>query len=363
MFSNADCRNFIIHFSGMSSSNPFFLSDKLFYAALKRFFSLSQNCLFLANQGNQEFIYFNEHFSKLFPATIDFDTSIEFSHLFSIVHNDDKHLLEKLLYSSVDPNSMNPDGENIRFFCKNEVSKVFNLRCTILQDVVTEKLIMGILTDVTDLLWFEQQQKKNDKTFRELSFITSHELRHEYAKIQSIIQMLDYSVLSDVERNEMLAASKQSIQIINSTIFKINHKLSFNQKDGYFDFYKRSNQYKTIILIDDDTLTNLINKRFIQMISPSVKVIVFTDIAAAASFLKSMNPSVDALILLDVNFPFSSGWDFLAQYHQFQIQSKVIVLSSSIDTFDRDKARKYPMVIDYITKPLSLEMVKEILQA
>ena len=232
---------------------------------------------------------------------------------------------------------MNPEGENIRFFCKNEVSKVFNLRCTILQDVLTEKLIMGILTDVTDLLWFEQQQKKNDKTFRELSFITSHELRHEYAKIQSIIQMLDYSVLSEVERNEMLAASKQSIQIINSTIFKINHKLSFNQKDGYFDFYKRNNQYKTIILIDDDSLTNLINKRFIQMISPSVKVIVFTDIAAAASFLKNMNPSVEALILLDVNFPFSSGWEFLAQYHQFQIQSKVIVLSSSIDTYDEKK--------------------------
>jgi hypothetical protein len=71
---------------------------------------------------------------------------------------------------------MNPDGENIRFFCKNEVSKVFNLRCTILQDVVTEILIMGVLIDVTDLLWFEQQQKKNDKTFRELSFIPSHEL-------------------------------------------------------------------------------------------------------------------------------------------------------------------------------------------
>ncbi len=88
---------------------------------------------------------------------MDFDTSIEFSHLFSIVHNHDKHLLEKLLYSSVSPNSMNPDGENIRFFCKNEVFKVFNFCCTILQDVVTDILIMGVLIDVTDLLWFEQQ--------------------------------------------------------------------------------------------------------------------------------------------------------------------------------------------------------------
>jgi signal transduction histidine kinase len=94
------------------------------------------------------------------------------------------------------------------------------LRCTKLADTADEYSITGILTDVTDILWFEQQQKKNDKTFRELSFITSHELRHEYAKIQSIIQMIDDVNISEKERNEMIAASRHSIQVINSTILK-----------------------------------------------------------------------------------------------------------------------------------------------
>lgn len=347
----------------MSTENRLFLNEKQAFNALKRFFALSQNALFLANQINQQFTYFNEHFAQFFPENIPINQSIAFEKLYAIAHEDDRHLLHKLLASTIDQNSVNEDGENIRFFCKKGVCRVFNLRCTKLAHVADDYSITGILTDVTDILWFEQQQKKNDKTFRELSFITSHELRHEYAKIQSIIQMIDNVHISEKERNEMIAASRHSIQVINSTIFKINHKLSFNQTDGYFDFYKKNHQYKKIVLIDDDSLTNIINKRIIQLVNTTIEVVVFTDIEAAELFLKTSDQSGDYLILLDVNFPFSSGWEFLESYQQFLIQSKVIVLSSSIDTYDRDKARKYPMVVDYITKPLSLEMVKEMLCA
>lgn len=347
----------------MNTENRFFLNEKQAFYALKRFFALSQNALFLANQSNQVFTFFNDHFAQFFPDTIPTNQSIAFEKLYAIVHEDDRHLLQKLLASSVDQHMVNVDGENIRFFCKKGICRVFNLRCTKLADAADDYSITGILTDVTDILWFEQQQKKNDKTFRELSFITSHELRHEYAKIQSIIQMIDDVNISEKERNEMIAASRHSIQVINSTIFKINHKLSFNQTDGYFDFYKKNHQYKKIVLIDDDSLTNIINKRIIQMVNTTIEVVVFTDIEAAEIFLKTADQSGDYLILLDVNFPFSSGWEFLENYQQFHIQSKVIVLSSSIDTYDRDKARKYSMVVDYITKPLSLEMVKEMLYA
>jgi len=345
----------------MSIENRLFLDEKQAFSALKRFFALSQNALFLANQVNRQFTFYNEHFAHFFPEKFQLNQHISFDNLFAIAHEDDRHLLHKLLASTIDQNSLNEDGENIRFFSKKGVCRVFNLRCTKLPNIADDYSITGILTDVTDILWFEQQQKKSDKTFRELSFITSHELRHEYAKIQSIIQMLDNVQISEKERNEMIAASRHSIQVINSTIFKINHKLSFNQTDGYFDFYKKNHQYKKIILIDDDVLTKVINKLIIKKVNNAIEVVVFTDIDAAETFLKTADQSGEFLILLDVNFPLRSGWEFLENYRQFHIQSKVIVLSSSIDTYDRDRARNYPMVVDYITKPLSLEMVKEML--
>lgn len=327
--------------------------------ALKSFFMLSQNALFLASQQKQEFLFYNRHFQALFSVDASAETIISFDLLFQMAHEDDRHLLEKLL-TSPDPMFFNPEGENIRFVTKHLTSKVYNVRCGKMKLDNNVNYVTGIMTDMSDILWFEHQQKKNDKTFRELSFITSHELRHEYAKIQSIVQMLDNPEINFKERNDMISAARKSIQVINSTIFKINHKLSFNQTDGYFNFYKRNQQYKKVVLIDDDALTNIINKRIIQMVDPNMEVIVFDTISSAEIFLQANDHSGDFLILLDVNFPFSSGWDFLLHYQHYTVNSKVIVLSSSIDTYDRDKSREFPTVVDYITKPLSLEMVKEI---
>ena len=328
--------------------------------ALKSFFSLSQHALFLANQENREFFFYNSHFELLFSDYESEEQAIPFDLLYEMAFEDDRHLLEKLL-TSTDPILFNPEGENIRFTTKQQTSKVYNVRCGKMILDQNVQCVTGIMTDMSDILWFEHQQKKNDKTFRELSFITSHELRHEYAKIQSIVQMLDNPQINLKERNDMIGAARKSIQVINSTIFKINHKLSFNQTDGYFNFYKRNQQYKKVILIDDDAFTNIINKRIIQMADPNMEVMVFDTISSAENFLQANDHSGDLLILLDVNFPFSSGWDFLMHYQHYTINSKVIVLSSSIDTYDRDKAREFPMVVDYITKPLSLEMVREIL--
>jgi len=344
----------------MDNSNVFAAQPGCVFEALKSFFSLSQNALFIANQQKREFLYFNHHFEFLFTDHLSGTTTISFDQLFELAYVDDRHLLEKLLTSS-DPIIFNPEGENIRFVSKQNANKVYNVRCGKLIMENNIECISGIMTDMSDILWFEHQQKKNDKTFRELSFITSHELRHEYAKIQSIVQMLDNPEINLKERNEMISAARKSIQVINSTIFKINHKLSFNQTDGYFNFYKRNQQYKKVILIDDDAFTNIINKRIIEMVYSSMEVLVFDTISSAEAYLQINDNSGDFLILLDVNFPFSSGWEFLLNYQRYSVNSKVIVLSSSIDTYDRDKAREFPMVVDYITKPLSLEMVKEIL--
>jgi len=110
-------------------------------------------------------------------------------------------------------------------------------------------------------------KQRSINTLKELSFITSHELRHEYAKIQSIIQLIDNQFIDDKERQLLLIEAKQSIQIINSTIFKINHKLSFNQNDSFFENSGQVAKYKKVLLIDDDALTNMLNKKSFRWLS------------------------------------------------------------------------------------------------
>ena len=192
----------------------------------------------------------------------------------------------------------------------------------------------------------------------ELSFITSHEMRHEYAKIQSIVNLMDNRFISDTERIDLIAEAKKSIQLINTSIFKMNHKLSFNQHDEYYDINKTPVQYTHIIFIDDDVLTNVLNKKIVEAYMPDMPVEVFIDIEDALSEIREKTNLKQTLIFLDINFPGRGGWEFLDEYVRFSDASNVIVLSSSIDNRDREKARSYNVVIDYITKPLSFDFIK-----
>jgi response regulator RpfG family c-di-GMP phosphodiesterase len=119
--------------------------------------------------------------------------------------------------------------------------------------------------------------------------------------------------------------------------------------------------YSRVVLIDDDSLTNMLNKKIIQSINTSIPIFTFLHVDEALDFLKETDQKGDALIFLDINFPQKNGWDFLDDYRHFKICSTVIMLSSSIDKNDKQKSKEYTMVIDYVSKPLSFEYVESVL--
>jgi CheY-like chemotaxis protein len=68
------------------------------------------------------------------------------------------------------------------------------------------------------------------------------------------------------------------------------------------------------------------------------------------------------LIFLDLNMPVMGGWEFLdifntIDYSEFS-SIKVVVLSSTIDPEDLEKAKSYPMVIDFLSKPITISMLE-----
>jgi CheY-like chemotaxis protein len=85
--------------------------------------------------------------------------------------------------------------------------------------------------------------------------------------------------------------------------------------------------------------------------------------------LKQTNSNSDLkkqpqLIFLDLNMPVMGGWEFLdsfstSDYSDYN-STKVIILSSTIDPEDLEKSKKYPMVIDFLSKPISKEMLEYI---
>lgn len=83
----------------------------------------------------------------------------------------------------------------------------------------------------------------------------------------------------------------------------------------------------------------------------------------ALARLANISPDEKTLILLDINMPVMNGWDFLNQYlekNQHR-KDKIIMLSSSIDFQDQQKAKKYDCVEGFIEKPLTPDKFKNLL--
>ncbi|MFN4152436.1 MAG: response regulator, partial [Candidatus Sericytochromatia bacterium] len=87
---------------------------------------------------------------------------------------------------------------------------------------------------------------------------------------------------------------------------------------------------KKIIVIDDDPVINFICKKFIQHLAPEIEVIGFTNPIEAFNYLKKYNKKENFPILLDLNMPEMSGWEFLDKCNKNNFVYEFFILSSSI---------------------------------
>lgn len=127
---------------------------------------------------------------------------------------------------------------------------------------------------------------------------------------------------------------------------------------------------ETVLCIDDDPITLMLCKMVITKASFSKEIATAKNGEEALKYFNTLNQTnsdyelkkYPQLIFLDLNMPVMGGWDFLdsfstAEYSDFN-ETKVIILSSTIDPEDLEKSKKYSMVIDFLSKPISKEMLE-----
>ena len=128
-----------------------------------------------------------------------------------------------------------------------------------------------------------------------------------------------------------------------------------------------------ILCVDDDAITLMLCKKVIERVAFANEVLTAKNGEVAINYFNELAPKYQIdqnvtypkLIFLDLNMPIMNGWEFLDNYLQNSYQdlfpeAKVIVLSSTIDPQDVLKAKSYPMVIDFLSKPITKEMLENL---
>lgn len=123
-----------------------------------------------------------------------------------------------------------------------------------------------------------------------------------------------------------------------------------------------------IAVVDDDSVYQFTASRTLQATHLANQILQFTNGKEALAFLKNGSAdgrSLPDIIFLDINMPITDGWAFLEEFHQLKAklekEIKIYMVSSSIDPRDRNRARNYPEVTDYMEKPISMSKFSEVL--
>lgn len=122
-----------------------------------------------------------------------------------------------------------------------------------------------------------------------------------------------------------------------------------------------------LLVIDDDDINIFIIKKIVEKTGYNIEMSAKSNGKQAVDYLSdliSTNQTLPDLILIDINMPVMNGWEFVEAYQTMGITKTVdlYILSSSVYENDIEKTKSYKIVKGFISKPLSMERLVELIK-
>jgi len=153
---------------------------------------------------------------------------------------------------------------------------------------------------------------------------------------------------------------------------KYGLSLSWEKEPNLFLQYQKikgqdmKRKLNCILLVDDDPDDNMFHQIILEEMDIVDKIEIAINGVEAISYLKKEGQAPPDVIFLDINMPKMNGWEFLEQYKHLDTKQKarvvIVILTTSANPDDLKKAKQIQEVTGFETKPLSKEMMTELLK-
>ncbi|MGF7081481.1 response regulator [Mucilaginibacter sp. UYCu711] len=127
---------------------------------------------------------------------------------------------------------------------------------------------------------------------------------------------------------------------------------------------KKNKPYQNCLLIDDNFLDNFITTKMIEHTKFADNFVVSKFAEDALTMLRDKFIAPD-LVFVDIMMRGMNGFEFIEEYKKIGIdrkQTKIFILSSSVDPEDLKRAKDDPDITGFIHKNLTPEKLLEIME-
>ena len=123
-------------------------------------------------------------------------------------------------------------------------------------------------------------------------------------------------------------------------------------------------QNRVVGLVDDEEVFHWLMEKYVNKLDVKCSFLSFFNGEEVFKYLQSSPQVMPNILLLDLNMPICSGWKFLENYESISTENDIdiYILSSSIDPEDKIRANKFPIVREFVSKPISNDFLKRALQ-
>ena len=127
-----------------------------------------------------------------------------------------------------------------------------------------------------------------------------------------------------------------------------------------------STKLKSVLLLDDNLATNFFHKKILEKSNSAELILEFRSGINALKYLSQEGIQQPELIMVDINMPIMSAWEFLEKYNSIAKESKtstkVVLLSTSLSPADKEKADAIPLIKEVLLKPLTKESIERVVE-
>lgn len=121
-----------------------------------------------------------------------------------------------------------------------------------------------------------------------------------------------------------------------------------------------------ILIIDNDPIFQLVTKKLLSKSDYPFSVSSYMNgLEALQAFLNNKASNNKKMLLLDLDMPLMTGWDFLDAYYENGLEKNnnncVYIITSSIAPEDKSKAKSYSVVHGYFEKPLNFDAINQVI--